>query len=133
MSEVKTVVLTAAEAIAARITLLQTRVARDTEELAVLDNKLAVAKAQELIGPGYVVEFKAGRKETRRTLTGVVTARGAHKDVDAVRVQVGEGLEAELFTVPVSQLLSAAAPGEASVAVNPTVDALDDLLAEVNG
>lgn len=131
MSEVQTaVVLSAAEAIAARIVLLQGRIARDTEELAALDAKLAVAKAQELIGPGYVVEFKAGRKETRRTLTGVVTARGPVKDVDSVRVQVGDGLDAELFTVPVSQLLSAANPDAAPA---HAAGALDDLLAEVNG
>ena len=49
---------------------------------------------------GESITFNAGRGQTRKTLTGVVTAVKAKEDgkVEAYRITVGEGFEAELYT-----------------------------------
>lgn len=130
--------------IAARIIVLETRIAADT--LALAEAKLALA-AESLsadVAAGYAVSFKVGRAETRRTVEGVVLGRGTVKDVDSVRVNVGEGLAAELYTIPVSQLLSISAPEKQPSAIavalgtaaagEPEVAGADaDLLSEVIG
>lgn len=93
------------------------------------------------VAPGYVVEFKIGRADTRRTVKGIVRGRGIVKDVDSVRAEVGEGFDLEVFTIPVSQLLSITKPGAEPVAevvqAEPVLDAAqsesDALLAELNG
>lgn len=80
-----------------------------------LDELRAQAAAAELVdvvGKDFKVSFKVGRAETRREVIGLVLGRGLVKDVDSVRAQVGEGIDCELFTVPVSQLLSITAPSE---------------------
>lgn len=101
------------------------------------------------VAPGYVVEFKIGRADTRRTVKGIVRGRGIVKDVDSVRAEVGEGFDLEVFTIPVSQLLSIAKPGIDLSNVTPELDSpasdeqagvldaaqaeSDALLAELNG
>lgn len=92
------------------------------------------------VGPGYSASFKIGRAETRREVVGVVRGRGVVKDVDSVRVEVGQGFDLEVFTVPVSQLLSItkpeAQPSAVAVALGEAaagVSEADQLLADLNG
>lgn len=95
------------------------------------------------VGPGYTVSFRIGRAETRREVVGIVRGRGVVKDVDSVRAEVGEGFDLEVYTVPVSLLLSIVKPGElvqepSAAAVLMGLDAAgvseaDQLLAELNG
>lgn len=126
--------------IAARILVLETRIAADTATLNDLRLALAAEALSADVAAGYTVSFKIGRADTRRTVEGVVLGRGVIKDVDSVRVSIGEGLEAELFTVPVSQLLSITAPekqaSEAAVLLGTAAagtSEVDDLLASVVG
>ncbi len=125
--------------IAASIAVIEARIAADTNKLAELKLALAAEGLVAEVGPNYIVEFKVGRAETRRTVEGVVLGRGAVKEVDSVRVTVGEGLEAELYTVPVGQLLAIRKPSQEEVAeAVGTLEASgqsesDDLLSEING
>lgn len=129
--------------IAAAIATVKDQIAKLQEKLAELVKQEAAEALVAVLGAGYVVSFKVGRAETRREVTGVVLGRGLVKDVDSVRVSVGEGLEAELYTVPVTQLLSIEAPDTAKVsgedALASGVDAVggtseaEDLLAGIHG
>lgn len=95
------------------------------------------------VGPGYHVSFRIGRADTRREVVGIVRGRGVVKDVDSVRAEVGEGFDLEVYTVPVSLLLSIVKPGElaqepSAAAVLMGLDAAgvseaDQLLADLNG
>lgn len=93
------------------------------------------------VGPGYTVSFKIGRAETRREVTGIVRGRGVVKDVDSVRVEVGEGFDLEVYTVAVAQLLSitkpdAAPASEIAVALGEAAagqSEAEELLSQLNG
>lgn len=93
------------------------------------------------VGPGYGASFKIGRAETRREVTGIVRGRGVVKDVDSVRVEVGEGFDLEVYTVAVAQLLSitkpdAAPASEIAVALGEAAaghSEADELLSQLNG
>lgn len=109
-----------------------------------LADLIAAAAASLLtadVGPNYIVGFKIGRAETRREVTGVVRGRGVVKDVDSVRVEVGEGFDLEVYTVAVAQLTSITKPDAApasEIAVALVVAATgvseaDQLLADLNG
>lgn len=105
--------------IEAQIVTLKTRIAADTIKLAELEKQLGSAALLDAVAAGFTVSFKVGRAETRREVSGLVTGRGLVKDVDSVRVEVGEGFDKELFTIKVSDLLSVSepvsAPSEAAV------------------
>lgn len=119
-----------------RITLIEGRIAKDTAELNELRAQLAAAALVSEVKAGWTVKFKVGRQDTRREVEGSVLGRGLVKEVDSVRVSVGSGLDAELFTVAVSQLTGITAPGEpAAVAAGEgvVVSASDALLSEVLG
>lgn len=79
-------------------------------KLADLIKAAAAALLTADVGPGYSVSFKIGRAETRREVVGIVRGRGIVKDVDSVRAEVGEGFDLEVYTIPVSQLLSITKP-----------------------
>ena len=108
-----------------------------------LADLIAAAAASLLtadVGPNYIVGFKIGRAETRREVTGVVRGRGVVKDVDSVRVEVGEGFDLEVYTVAVAQLTSITKPEEqrSAAAIVMGIDAAgvseaDQLLADLNG
>lgn len=105
---------------------------------------IAASKAAALfdvVAAGYGASFKVGRAETRREVTGIVRGRGVVKDVDSVRVEVGEGFDLEVYTVAVAQLTGITAPdaapaSEIAVALGTAaagVSEADALLAELNG
>lgn len=127
--------------ITAQITVLETRIAKDTASLADLKRAQAAAALMADVGAGFTVTFKAGRAETRREVTGVVLGRGEVKGVDSVRVQSGEGFDIELHTVKVAELLAVEAPFVAGEGGNIEDDLFsdpvsvggDDILAEVLG
>lgn len=126
--------------IEARILLLTTRIAADTLALAEAQGQLAAASLVNDVAPGWTVSFKVGRAETRREVSGVVLGRGLVKDVDSVRVSIGEGFDAELFTIKVSDLTGivapVAAPSAVAVALGEAAagqSEADALLADLNG
>lgn len=126
--------------ITAAIAAVKEQIAKLEEKLVELVKQEAAEALVAVLGAGYVVSFKVGRAETRREVTGVVLGRGLVKDVDSVRVSVGEGLEAELYTVPVTQLLSIEAPvkeaSEIAVALGTAAagtSEAEDLLAGIHG
>ncbi len=123
-----------------QITKQEAIVTAAQEKLATLIKQASAAALFESVGPGYTVSFKVGRAETRREVTGVVRGRGLVKDVDSVRVEVGEGFDVEVWTVKVAELTGVTEPAkEASaiaVALGTTaagVSEADALLNEVLG
>jgi len=109
-----------------------------------LADLIAASKAAALfdvVGVGYGASFKVGRAETRREVTGIVRGRGVVKDVDSVRVEVGEGFDVEVYTVAVAQLTgitepAKAAPSEVAVALGEAAagqSEADELLSQLNG
>lgn len=125
--------------ITARIAVIEARIAKDTADLAELQGQLAAASLVNEVSQGWTVKFKVGRADTRREVEGEVLGRGLVKDVDSVRVSIGSGFDAELFTVKVSDLTGITAPGSApeaepvAEAEQATASASDDLLSEVLG
>ena len=112
--------------ITAQITVLETRIAKDTASLADLKRAQAAAELMADVGQGFTVSFKVGRAETRREVTGVVLGRGEVKGVDSVRVQSGEGFDIELHTIKVAELLTVVAPGKAVEVLDQLNDGADD-------
>lgn len=96
--------------ITAAILVLTTRIDADTLKLAELRQQLAAAEQVNDVAQGWTVTFKVGRAETRREVSGLVLGRGLVKDVDSVRVTIGEGFDAELYTVKVAELTGITAP-----------------------
>lgn len=96
-----------------QITKQEAIVAAAQEKLATLIKQASAAALFESVGPGYTVSFKVGRAETRREVTGTVRGRGLVKDVDSVRVEVGEGFDVEVWTVKVAELTGVTAPDDA--------------------
>lgn len=127
--------------IEARILLLTTRIAADTAALTEAQGQLAAASLVNDVSEGWTVKFKVGRAETRREVEGVVLGRGLVKDVDSVRVSIGSGFDAELFTIKVAELTgisgpAAAEPSELAVALGTAAagqSESDALLNEVLG
>lgn len=125
--------------ITAQITVLETRIAKDTASLADLKRAQAAAALMADVGQGFTVSFKVGRADTRREVVGVVLGRGEVKGVDSVRVQSGEGFDIELHTIKVAELLTVVAPGQLATGTefeqsqDPAPAGDDDILAEVLG
>lgn len=120
------------ETLIASIAKLEATIATATEKHDALVRALESYDLIASIGAGDSVVFKVGRAETRREVQGVVLGRGLvgaeGKEVDTLRVQVGEGLEAELFSVPVSQVTVPAKVEEV-----PAADGAADPLASLIG
>ena len=118
------------------IATLKTRIAADTIKLAELEKQLGSAALLDAVAAGFTVSFKVGRAETRREVVGTVTGRGLVKDVDSVRVEVGEGFDKELFTIKVAELLTVVEPGQLATGTEaeqqadpaPTDEVLDGLV-----
>lgn len=100
-----------------QITKQEAIVAAAQEKLATLIKQASAAALFESVGPGYTVSFKVGRAETRREVTGVVRGRGLVKDVDSVRVEVGEGFDVEVWTVKVAELTGVTEPAKEASAI----------------
>lgn len=67
-----------------------------------------------LVVVGATVDVVFGRAEKKRSLTGVVLARKSQdKGPDLIRVQVGEGFEAEIVTAYVSNVTGVAGAASA--------------------
>lgn len=124
------------------ITKQEAVVAAAQQKLADLRKAADAALLTADVGPGYTVSFRIGRAETRREVVGIVRGRGLVKDVDSVRAEVGEGFDLEVYTVPVSLLLSINAPdaekGKAELIADAeeaglAVSEADQLLADLNG
>jgi hypothetical protein len=99
-------VLTTAE----KISQLEERIKKDTAVLAALQAEAAADAALADVNEGYTVTFDLGRADTKRTLTGKVIARGLINDKDSVKVLVGTGIDANVYSVAVSTLSAAVAP-----------------------
>lgn len=121
------------------VNVVREQIAKLEAKLADLLKQEAAALLVEHVAAGFIVKFKIGRADTRREVQGEVLGRGEVKGVDSVRVSVGEGLEAQLFTVPVAQLTdiitdkadAVEAVGDPGVTAAAGADA--DLLADVLG
>jgi hypothetical protein len=116
-------------------------VAAAQAKLADLIKASQAAALFDAVSVGYGASFKIGRAETRRTVDGVVRGRGLVKDVDSVRVEVGEGFSLEVYTVAIAALTgitepAKAAPSAVAVALGEAAagqSEADALLAELNG
>lgn len=80
-----------------------------TEKLAKLDAVEANRAAIEALSAGDAVSYVFGRALNKRVLSGVVVATGKNdKGVLQLKVQTGEGLDAELNLIDSSALLMSA-------------------------
>ncbi|UGL61191.1 hypothetical protein [Xanthomonas phage MUD8-T1] len=80
-----------------------------TEKLAKLDAVEANSAAIEALSAGDAVSYVFGRALNKRVLSGVVVATGKNdKGVLQLKVQTGEGLDAELNLIDSSALLMSA-------------------------
>lgn len=100
-------------------TILSTaeKIAKLEEQLAALRVKRAeevsaenAAAALAGVTTGYSVSFELGKGDTKRELFGVVLGRGLNGEVDSVKVQVGDGFDTSVYSIPVAKLTRAAAP-----------------------
>lgn len=87
----------------------------------------AAAAAFAAIAAGYVVTFSVGRGDTKREVVGTVIGRGVVNDKDSVKVQVGEGLEASLYTVAVASIASYYNPNEPAAEPQASEEQADPL------
>lgn len=95
-----------------QIGLAQARIAKAQEQIVVAQARIAELTAliptlpeqavvdSRVYTVGESITFNAGRGPTRKQLVGVVTAVKAKEDgkVEAYRITVGEGFDAELYT-----------------------------------
>ena len=95
-----------------QISLAEGRIAKANEQLGVAQARIDELNAliptlpeqvvvdSRVFSVGESITFNAGRGPTRKALTGVVTAVKAKEDgkVEAYRITVGEGFDAELYT-----------------------------------
>ena len=87
----------------------QTRVDKLVEQLTKLDAAEQYAAAIEALTAGDAVSYVYGRALNKRVLSGVVIATGKNdKGVLQLKVQTGEGLDAELNLIDSSALLMSA-------------------------
>lgn len=96
--------------IADQITKQEGIVAAAQAKLADLVRLASSAALIDKIAAGWTVSFKVGRAETRREVSGTVRGRGLVKEVDSVRVEVGEGFDLEVFTIKVAELTGITEP-----------------------
>jgi hypothetical protein len=110
------------EKLETRLTLLNSRIEKDTADREVAAAELAGLKAIAAVGQGDIVTFVFGRQENRQELTGPVL--GTQDDVargKLLRVFAGEGFDAQTYTVQASQIVKVVNPNAPVEAV--TVDA----------
>lgn len=121
------------------ITKAEAAVVAAQTKLADLIKASQAAALFDAVGVNFGASFKIGRAETRREVTGVVRGRGLVKDVDSVRVEVGEGFDVEVYTVAVSQLTGITEPAKAEPSAVALGEAAagqseaDELLSQLNG
>lgn len=103
MAKIKTISAISA-ALALALAAIDAAIAKRDELQAELDN----AKAAADIRPGYVVTFSTGRADTRVLRFGAVKLiKDGGEDGVTLKVESGEGFEAEYFTVEADGVLSA--------------------------
>jgi len=101
---VAAVVLTKAEKIESRITMLTARIASDTAELPALQAELAAVAQLESIDVGSVLVVRVGRAENAKLVQGVVQGKAVLSEGTRFKVVVGSGFDTELVTIQPSQV-----------------------------
>lgn len=89
------------------------------EQIAKIEAKMAAEAIRDNIEPGDVVTFQHGRAETAKQYDGTVMGVKDGENGRWVKVQVGEGFDAEVFTIRT-----------AAVSANPAADARNGVTPE---
>ena len=128
-----------------QIGLAEARIAKAQEQIDIAETRInelhdliptlpeQVVVDSRVYTPGESITFNAGRGPTRKQLVGVVAAVKNKEDgkVEAYRISVGEGFEAELYTALPGSVVRA--DGTASDDVANDEPAADDADSILNG
>ena len=128
-----------------QISLAEGRIAKANEQIGVAQGRIDELNAliptlpEQIVVDSRVfsvcesISFNAGRGPTRKTLTGVVTAVKAKEDgkVEAYRITVGEGFDAELYTALPGSVVRADGTDADSDAEQAADQSADDILNDI--
>lgn len=129
-----------------QISLAEGRIAKANEQIGVAQARIDELNAliptlpeqavvdTRVFSVGESITFNAGRGPTRKQLVGVVTAVKAKEDgkVEAYRITVGEGFDAELFTaLPGSVVRADGTTAEEEAAHDAGEQSADDILNDI--
>jgi hypothetical protein len=87
---------------------LKARIAADTLKLAELEAAAAAGNAMANLASGDVIEFMFGRGETRKQRAGVVLGVAETEKGKKIKVQTGEGFDAEILVISPDAIVTVA-------------------------
>lgn len=90
------------------IDALKARIAADTAKLAEMEAAAAAGNAMEKLASGDVIEFMFGRGETRKQRAGVVLGIAEVDGKKRIKVQTGEGFDAEILVIAPDAIVAVA-------------------------
>jgi hypothetical protein len=113
----------------AKITIasLKARIAADTAKLAELEAVAAAGNAMANLASGDVIEFMFGRGETRKQRAGVVLGIAETDKGKRIKLQVGEGFDAEILVITSDAIVAVAEDATQAGAVDSTAASADPL------
>ncbi|WP_155754006.1 hypothetical protein [Burkholderia vietnamiensis] len=87
---------------------LKARIAADTAKLAEMEAAAAAGSAMDKLASGDVIEFMFGRGETRKQRAGVVLGIADTDKGKRIKVQTGEGFDAEILVISPDAIVAVA-------------------------
>jgi sRNA-binding protein len=90
------------------IQALKDRIAADTKKLAEMEAAAAAGNAMANLASGDVIEFMFGRGETRKQRAGVVLGIAETDKGKKIKVQTGEGFDAEILVITPDAIVAVA-------------------------
>jgi hypothetical protein len=109
------------------IQALKDRIAADTAKLAELEAAAAAGNAMANLASGDVIEFMFGRGETRGKRAGVVLGIADVDGKKRIKVQTGEGFDAEILVIAPDAIVAVAEDIAEGQAVDATAASADPL------
>jgi hypothetical protein len=109
------------------IQALKDRIAADTAKLAELEAAAAAGNAMANLASGDVIEFLFGRGETRKQRAGVVLGVAETDKGKKIKVQTGEGFDAEILVISPDAIVAVAEDIAKGQAMDPTAASADPL------
>jgi hypothetical protein len=98
---------------------LKARIAVDTAKLAEMEAAAAAGDAMANLASGDVIEFMFGRGETRKQRAGVVKGIADTEKGKRIKVETGEGFDAEILVIAPDAIVSVAKDAEEAAAEHP--------------
>lgn len=106
---------------------LKARIAADALKLAEMEAAAAAGNAMANLASGDVIEFMFGRGETRKQRAGVVLGIAETDKGKKIKVQTGEGFDAEILVIATDAIVAVAEDIAEGQAVDATAASADPL------